>query len=116
LAVLERLVHYKRFDALQAHILYVIDVPEASIQECGSVPRGWNAADLSPAAQKIGDRWCDERLSPALRVPSAVTHGEFNLLLNSRHPDWKWQWVARPLSFAFDARLQDLVQAAAPKA
>jgi RES domain-containing protein len=115
LAVLERLVHYKRFDALQPHVLYVIDIPAPAIRECDEVPRGWNEANLSPATQSIGNRWCDERVSPALRVPSAVTSGEFNLLLNSRHPGWKWTWVIRRAPFAFDERLRDLVEAASKR-
>ena len=32
LAILERLVHYKRFDALEPHVIYVLDVPDAAIE------------------------------------------------------------------------------------
>lgn len=112
LAVLERLVHYKRFDALQAHILYVVEVPDPLIAVCADFPKGWDAPDLSPAAQKIGNRWCDKRLSPAIKVPSAVTRGESNLLLNSKHPAWRWDWVVRRTSFAFDRRLREIAEAA----
>jgi Uncharacterized conserved protein len=112
LAVLERLVHYKRFDALQAHALYVVEVPDPLIVVCTDFPRDWDAPDLSPAAQKIGNRWCDERLSPAMKVPSAVTRGECNLLLNSKHPAWKWDWIIRRTPFAFDRRLREIAEAA----
>ncbi len=112
LAVLERLVHYKRFDALHPHVVYVVEVPDPLILVCTNPPRGWDASDLSPAAQKIGNRWYDERLSPAMKVPSAVTRGEFNLLLNSKHPAWKWNWVVRRTPFAFDGRLRRIVEAA----
>lgn len=58
----------------------------------------------------MGDSWCDERGSPALLVPSAVTPGEYNLVINSRHPDWRWKWViSGPVNFAFDARLAELM-------
>jgi RES domain-containing protein len=44
-----------------------------------------------------------------LRVPSCVTPGEHNLLLNSRHPDWDWSWVVSgPHPFQFDVRLLNL--------
>jgi RES domain-containing protein len=106
------LVHYKRFDALQAHVLYVVEVPDPLIVVCTDFPKGWDAPDLSPAAQKVGNRWCDERLSPAMKVPSAVTRGESNLLLNSKHPAWKWDWVIQRTSFAFDRRLREIAEAA----
>lgn len=115
LAVLERLVHYKRFDALAPHLLYLVDVPDSRIVECQDLPKGWDGPDLSSAAQKIGNRWCDERRSPAMRVPSAVTRGEFNLMLNPKHPAWNWAWVERPTSFAFDRRLREIVEAANKK-
>jgi RES domain-containing protein len=115
LAVLERLVHYKRFDALAPHLLYVIDVPDALIEVCTELPKGWDGPDLLPAAQRLGNRWYDERLSPAMKVPSVVTRGESNLLLNSKHPAWKWGWVSRRTPFAFEGRLREIVEAASKK-
>lgn len=111
LAILERLVHYKRFDALEPHVLYVIDVPDAAIEGAPVPPHGWDEDEPVRAAQQIGNSWYDERRSPALLVPSAVTPGEYNLIINSRHPDWQWKWViSGPVSFAFDARLAELVE------
>lgn len=115
LAVLERLVHYKRFDALEAHVLFVVEVPDSLIQTCGVPPRGWDGPELLPAAQAAGNRWCDERRSPALKVPSAVTRGEFNLMLNSKHPAWNWGWVARRQPLYLDGRLRELLQATGKK-
>lgn len=111
LAILERLVHYKRFDALESHVLYAIDVPDAAVESAPVPPRGWDGDEPAPAAQAIGDTWCDDRRSPALLVPSAVTPGEYNLLINSHHPDWQWKWViSGPAKFTFDARLADLME------
>lgn len=111
LAILERLVHYKRFDALEPHALYALDVPDAAIERAPAPPHGWNGDEPIPAAQAIGDSWWDERRSPALLVPSAVTPGEYNLMVNSRHPNWQWKWViSGPVSFVFDARLARLVE------
>lgn len=115
LAVLERLVHYKRFDVLAPHVLYVVEVPDSLIEVCPELPKGWDGSDLSPAAQRLGNRWCDERSAPALKVPSAVTRGESNLMLNSKHPAWKWGWVLRQTPFAFDERLRDIIEAASKK-
>lgn len=111
LAILERLVHYKRFDALEPHVLYVIDVPDAAIKNVPVLPHGWDGDEPLPGAQAIGDEWCDERRSPALRVSSAVTPGEYNLIVNSRHPDWRWKWViSGPQVLAFDTRLAELME------
>jgi RES domain-containing protein len=106
LAILERLVHYKRFDALAPHVLYVVEVPDAQVEVCTELPKGWDGPSLLPAAQKLGNRWCDEGLSPAMKLPSAVTRGESNLLLNSKHPAWKWAWVLQRKPFVFDGRLR----------
>ncbi|MGB6489620.1 MAG: RES family NAD+ phosphorylase [Steroidobacteraceae bacterium] len=111
LAILERLVHYKRFDALEPHVLYALDVPDAAIESAPVPPRGWDGDGPTSAAQAIGDGWWDGRRSPALLVPSAVTPGEFNLMINSRHPDWQWKWViSSPVSFVFDSRLAQLIE------
>lgn len=112
LATLERLVHYKRLDALAPHVLYVLDVPDALIEVCTERPKGWDGPDLLPAAQRLGNHWCDERSAPALKVPSVVTRGESNLLLNSKHPAWKWGWVVQRAPFVFDGRLREIVESA----
>lgn len=111
LATLERLVHYKRFDSLARHVLYTVDVPNEHIETVLRPPEGWDGIDLLAEAQRIGDAWCDRVVSPALQVPSAVTPGEHNLLLNSHHPRWDWNWVRGPEPFAFDRRLLALVRA-----
>jgi RES domain-containing protein len=115
LAILERLVHYKRFDTLEPHVLYTLDIPETAIDRVHHLPESWDAEDPLPAAQAIGDAWCDDEKSPALLVSSAVTPGEHNLMVNSHHPDWKWEWVTSgPQAFAFDARLAELMRRSGP--
>jgi RES domain-containing protein len=111
LATLERLVHYKRFDSLARHVIYLIDVPDEHIETVLTIPPGWDGDDLLPAAQAIGNGWCDQAKSPALQVRSAVTPGEHNLMLNSRHSAWDWKWVrSGPDVFEFDARLAALMR------
>lgn len=111
LAILERLVHYKRFDALEPHVMYALEIPDAAIESAPVPPHGWDGDEPLRAAQAVGDSWWDERRSPTLLVPSAVTPGECNLIINSRHPNWQWKWViSGPTPFAFDARLAELME------
>ncbi|MGH8319980.1 MAG: RES family NAD+ phosphorylase [Steroidobacteraceae bacterium] len=111
LAILERLVHYKRFDALEPHLVYVLDVPDTAIENAPAPRHGWDGHELARTGQAVGDSWYDERRSATLLVPSAITPGEYNLIINSRHPDWQWKWVVSgPITFAFDARLAELMK------
>lgn len=111
LAILERLVHYKRVDDLQPHVVCTLEVPPAAVTELdpARIPDGWDDLDLLPAAQSLGNDWWDRAASPVLRVPSAVTPGEFNLLVHARHPHWDWSWVKEPVPIRLDARLEELV-------
>jgi RES domain-containing protein len=111
MATLERLVHYKRFDHLAPHVIYTVDIPNAQIDTVLKLPKGWDGEDLLAAAQAQGNNWCDKGKSPALQVPSAVTPGEHNVMINSRHPEWDWRWVkSAAVSFEFDSRLGQLTK------
>jgi len=110
LATLERLVHYKRFNFLEPHMIYELKIPDEHIETVLAPPPGWDGDDLLLAAQEIGNRWSDNARLLALRIPSVVTCGEHNLMLNSRHPAWDWNWVVSSGPFDFDNRLADLVK------
>jgi RES domain-containing protein len=109
LAALERLVHYKRLDGLAPHVFCSADLPEPCILRLKSPPSGWNALESASAVRKVGNGWHDEMKSAALMVPSAIIPGEFNFLINSRHPDWRWAWVSNPVPFVFDRRILELL-------
>jgi len=109
LAALERLVHYKRFNGLAPHMLCSADLPESCILRMELPPSDWDALESSAAVRDVGNRWYDERKSAALMVPSTIIPGEFNFLINSRHPAWRWAWVSTPVPFAFDRRLLELL-------
>jgi RES domain-containing protein len=40
-----------------------------------------------------------------MRVPSAVIRGEFNYVLNPRHPAFAQLRIGKPTSFTFDRRV-----------
>lgn len=107
LAVLEILVHLDSPDLLQKYVLFEVKIEEALVTHLdpGSLPDDWRTDPPPIAAQSIGDDWAKNARSAVLRVPSAIVAGEFNFLLNPRHPDFKKLKIGEPQSFFFDPRL-----------
>lgn len=102
------LVHVKRAQLLRdAYVMIEAGVPDEVIRDLdpAALSDGWNAAEETPISTDVGDAWFDERVSVALRVPSVVIPGQYNLLLNPEHPEWSKVRVGRPEPFLFDPRL-----------
>lgn len=108
LATLERLVHYERFDCLEEHVIYQLDLPDSEIVTLAPLPSDWRNRH-SAGAQAAGNVWYDAAVSPALKVPSVVSPGECNLLVNARHPRWNWKWVVGRKRFRFNPRIAALI-------
>lgn len=68
------------------------------------LPKDWRRTD-NPALQTIGAKWIESARSVALEVPSAAVEGEWNVLLNPAHPQFKRIVVAVPKPFHFDSRM-----------
>lgn len=110
LAQLELLVHLEAEAVLRGHWRYfAVDVAPRAIIACESwidLPPDWAAWPAPAATQAIGDRWIAESVSVTLSVPSAVTPGERNLLLNPAHPEYAAAvLVAAPEPLRLDQRL-----------
>ena len=88
LAALEMLVHLDAAQLLLDYVTAWIDVPEGGVVEVGDLPDDWRESPSPPELRAIGGRWIAGGRHVALRVPSAVVAGEFNLVLNPRHPDY----------------------------
>ena len=65
---------------------------------------GWNDASLT-ASRAYGDRWYDERRTPILLVPSAITTIDFNVVINTAHPDFRQIAASPEQPVRWDARL-----------
>jgi RES domain-containing protein len=108
-ALLETLVHAS--GGVPPNQGYVeIDIPaplSIEVVTPEDVP-GWDAQS-SETARNFGDRWHEERRTPALIVPSVVTHvvthGEGNVLINQEHPQFPRIRASSPLPVRWDARL-----------
>lgn len=107
LAVLEILVHLDSPDLLRKFVLFDVKTDDSLVTHLdpASLPKDWRRDPPPPDAQSIGDEWASSARSAVLRVPSAIVTGEFNFLLNPRHPDFGRLKIGQPQSFFFDPRL-----------
>ena len=107
LAALEVLVHSEDTRMLAAIRWATIRVriEDGLIEIPQSLPADWRRLPAPASTRDLGSRWVAEGRSAVLRVPSAVVEGEFNCLLNPRHPDFARLEFAPPQSFSFDPRL-----------
>jgi RES domain-containing protein len=69
-----------------------------------SLPAGWRAANIE-SLRAIGDAWIHAANTVGLRVPSAAVRGEWNVLLNPAHRDFRKIRVQPPEKFEFDLRM-----------
>ena len=85
-----------------------VRIDEPLIETAHSLPEDWRLLPAPPSTREFGSRWIVEARSVVLRVPSAVVKGEFNYLLNPRHPNFARLEIGEPQRFSFDPRLSSL--------
>ena len=103
LAQLEMLVHFDSEDAPEDLVSVAATFPESLCGAASSLPREWRKSEH--VTRECGDAWVERGASAVLRVPSAVSDGEFNYLINPRHPDFPSILLYEPKPFRFDPRL-----------
>jgi RES domain-containing protein len=104
LAALEILVHLKQTTDLQPFRFFVAEIPDKFILTPSSFPARWQS-DYR-VSRAFGDAWLKAGQRAVLRVPSLITPGEWNFLVNPRHRDFSLKWViAGPSRYTFDHRL-----------
>jgi RES domain-containing protein len=88
--------------------LVTIEIPAtAKIVELtiAQLPSDWKALPHSNTTQLIGDQFITENKYLAMKVPSAVVQGDFNILLNPAHPLFSKVTIRKVEAFEFDKRL-----------
>lgn len=106
LAVLELVVHLAPGLAPTDLWLVELQTPEPlDVTEVGELPPDWRTYPAPGALADRGRAWVASGHSLALRVPSVLSPGESNYLLNPAHPDFCGVTVARREPFRFDPRL-----------
>jgi len=108
LATLELLVHLDDYEVLRKLYSYIeIEIPENLIEvvDPSHLSSGWDSLTPQAASQSVGDVWVKEGRSAVLAVPSVVSQGELNYLLNPSHADFKLLKKGSVRFFALDPRI-----------
>jgi RES domain-containing protein len=108
LATLEILVHLEDPTALsQLYSWIPLEIPPPCIEHIApdSLPPEWANDDPTPAVRAIGDHWLQSHKNAALAVPSAVTPGEWNYLINPSHTRFSEIRAGDPRPFEPNPRL-----------
>lgn len=69
------------------------------------LPFNWNLFPPPSADQVVGDQFILDNKYCVMQIPSAVTQGDFNLLINPFHFDFKRIKIVSVEDFGFDQRL-----------
>jgi RES domain-containing protein len=88
--------------------LVEIEIPDTlkiQILSIADLPKNWNAHPPSVFTQILGDSFVQKLKAPVLKVPSSIVSQEFNLLINSYHPDAHKIEIISKERLAFDPRI-----------
>jgi RES domain-containing protein len=108
LATLEVLVHLEDPEAFTRLFSWVtVEIPHDSVETVNpaTLASGWNHDEPGPVSRAAGDAWLRSMRSATLAVPSVVTPGEWNFLLNPAHSHFPRVQIGPFQRFRPDPRL-----------
>ena len=85
--------------------IYIPDSVSVLKIKSSDLPDDWNKFPHSDSTKKIGDDFIREGKYCLLQVPSAVTPGDYNYLINPSHSEFKKILIIDESPFSFDDRL-----------
>lgn len=85
LALLEVLVNLDRADVPSDYRLLTFEVDGRRLRRLLDLPKGWDRYPHEGRVQRAGDQWIAAGAGLGLRVPSPLTPGEDNVLINPAH-------------------------------
>jgi RES domain-containing protein len=107
LAAVETFVHLEPNLQPDDLVSIAVECPDGlpvSRIEPAALPSDW-ARRRDDSLREFGDGWLRAAKTVALHVPSAAIHGEWNVLLNPAHPDFRRIRSQPPRPFEFDLRM-----------
>ena len=107
LASLEFFVNFEVLYKAIELVAIEIDLPDPLVENLppASLPSNWDETPPAPATDDIGTEWLKTSRSAGLRVPSVLTRGEYNVLINPAHADFKRVRVVSVNDYKYDTRM-----------
>ena len=108
LAMAEVAVHLTLATLPDDFVMLTIYLPnDISIQKLtpADLPIDWNKFPHPNSTQNVGDKFIAENKYCVLEIPSVVTQGDFNLLINPYHSEFSKVKIIVQAKFPFDERI-----------
>jgi RES domain-containing protein len=106
LAAMEYFVNLEPNQAPDDLAMLEADVPDTQVEQLdiGRLPRNWYEIG-NRECQKIGTDWLKSQRSVGLKVPSVPVRGDWNVLLNPSHPNFRLVSITAQEPFFYDERM-----------
>ena len=108
LAMAEVAVHLTLATVPKDYVMLTLYLPDhISLQKLtvADLPDDWNAFPHPNSTQAVGDKFISDNKYCVLQIPSAVTQGDFNLLVNPYHSEFSKIKIIEMEKFPFDERI-----------
>jgi len=108
LAMAEVAVHFSLATLPGDYVMMTIFIPDDILVQKlnqSDLPLEWNAFPHPTSTQAIGDKFVSANTYCVLQIPSVVTQGDYNILLNPNHPDFLKIKIVNTQKFPFDKRI-----------
>jgi RES domain-containing protein len=108
LAMAEVAVHLTIATVPSDYVMTTIYIPDdTSLQKLNvtDLPLYWNEFPHHTSCQSVGDKFIGDNQYCVLQIPSAVTKGDYNFLINPYHSDFKRVKIIAKEKFPFDKRI-----------
>ena len=108
LAMAEVAVHFTLATLPVDYMMNTIFIPDDISMlklTIADLPFNWNTFPHPSTTQAIGDQFIANNKFCILQIPSAVTQGDYNLLINPNHSDFKGIKIIATNKFPFDKRI-----------
>lgn len=110
LAALEYLAHITSISVAPAHLVLVTylipDKARMKTVDISALPKEWDYFPYHATPVSIGTAWAEKAETLLLKVPSALMAGEYNIIINPKHPDISMVKFRKIEPFQYDDRLQ----------
>lgn len=108
LAMAEVAVHFTLATLPDYYVIITIFIPDDIALfklNISDLPKNWNIFPHPASTQSIGDQFVADNRFCVLQIPSVVTFGDFNLLINPNHPEFSKIRIVETIGFPFDKRI-----------